>query len=224
MTEGSSVEKGSLRQALGKSMHWNKVLTGLPSRIIRLNYQGKYPRESLQAYDNVSRNNHIEKERSNKVAANHRYLRTCIENGGVTFEKVRGTEAARKFIKTTDRDDIRYRVQCTSLPSDSEIIEGSEDHAHMLPLMRDLLRNSWAGYNPKTNVLWIAYLIDVFANGTDYLGAPLASAKKARSLNIKGQVEECSWSEEMLLFTDLFALNAQFVRQIRTSANLPSTR
>ncbi|CDW56518.1 Pkinase and DUF3635 domain containing protein [Trichuris trichiura] len=122
------------------------------------------------------------------------------------------------------RFEIGNRLYYTNLPSDSEIIEGSEDHAHMLPLMRDLLRNSWAGYNPKTNVLWIAYLIDAFANGTDYLGATLAPAKKERLLNIKRQVEQCNSSEQTLLITELFPPPTQFVRNIRTNANLRSTR
>ncbi|CDW61245.1 hypothetical protein TTRE_0000969101 [Trichuris trichiura] len=117
------------------------------------------------------------------------------------------------------RFEIVGRLCYTILPSQLDIVEGSEGHhSHMYPLI-----NSWGRYNLKTNASWIAHLMHFFANGIDYKGYQLQAALRKRLMDIKTQVAQCNSCEEVLIKTDLFPSKSKYLRELRANANLPST-
>ncbi|KFD46615.1 hypothetical protein M513_12514 [Trichuris suis] len=53
------------------------------------------------------------------------------------------------------------KVHFTNLSSISGMFSGvGDEHFDVYRSMRDVIRNSWRNFNPKTNVLWLVYLAD----------------------------------------------------------------
>ncbi|CDW59538.1 Serine [Trichuris trichiura] len=91
---------------------------------------------------------------------------------------------------TLSRLQIDDQVIYADLSSHSHIFSGSgEMQFYVYPLMRKII-GSWETFNPRTNVLWIAYLADFLAHAK-YRNRKLPQAKKARLFAFKRRTK--SW-------------------------------
>ncbi|KFD73250.1 hypothetical protein M514_14590, partial [Trichuris suis] len=105
---------------------------------------------------------------------------------------------------TLSRIEMGDKVHFINLSSISRMFSGEgDDHFDVYRSMRDVVGTSWANFNPKTNVLWLEYLIDYFSK-TKCRGAQLPLVRKEHLLNIKRSVQMCISSEEVSFLKVLF--------------------
>ncbi|KAH8395617.1 hypothetical protein KR222_003721, partial [Zaprionus bogoriensis] len=91
--------------------------------------------------------------------------------------KLRGKDlsVASKGIRITIIDYTLSRVTVDScchyndLASDEELFEATGDYQYdIYRLMRDELQNNWSRYAPRTNVLWLSYVVSKLIDGVIY--------------------------------------------------------
>ncbi|KFD51036.1 hypothetical protein M513_08077 [Trichuris suis] len=86
---------------------------------------------------------------------------------------------------TLSRLQIGDQVIFTDLSSHSGLFDGSgDDQFDVYRSMRDVIGNSWANFNPKTNVLWVAYLVNYFLSAK-YCNRRLRKEQKRRLFALK---------------------------------------
>ncbi|KFD46038.1 hypothetical protein M513_13078 [Trichuris suis] len=111
---------------------------------------------------------------------------------------------------TLSRIQIGDQVVFTDLSSLSWLFNGSRnEQIDVCRSMRDVIGSSWANFNPKTNVLWVAYLVNYFIKAK-CRGRELPQVHKRRLLDLKRRIDQCESCEAASLVHDLFSRRKKF--------------
>ncbi|KFD51758.1 hypothetical protein M513_07285 [Trichuris suis] len=111
---------------------------------------------------------------------------------------------------TLSRIQIGDQIVFTDLSSLSWLFNGSRnEQIDVCRSMRDVIGSSWANFNPKTNVLWVAYLVNHFIKAK-CRGRELSQVEKRCLLDLKRRIDQCESCEAASLVRDLFPRRKKF--------------
>nr|XP_041633366.1 serine/threonine-protein kinase haspin homolog isoform X3 [Drosophila kikkawai]XP_041633367.1 serine/threonine-protein kinase haspin homolog isoform X3 [Drosophila kikkawai] len=70
---------------------------------------------------------------------------------------------------TLSRITIGQSCYFNDLSSDEDLFSATGDYQYdIYRMMRNELKNNWASFSPKTNILWLSYLVAKLINGVKY--------------------------------------------------------